>query len=476
MPKPSRAAKKEQDHQRWAAVVLAAGKGTRMQSRLPKVIHQVCGRPLLAHVLSSVRGAGVDRIVVVVPPESQDIRQNINGNTEFAEQGEPHGTGHATLAAMTALNGNGANGKLRPEHILVLAGDAPLLQPQTVRALMERHLAANADVTVLTAVGLPIMGLGRIVRDGKGSVVAIVEERDASGGQFYINEINGGIYCFRASVLWPRLLEVMPSASGELYLTDVVHLTARSSGHVEGMVAEDPWDVYGVNTRQQLAQANTVMRKRLCDYWMAQGVTIMDPATTYLDATVSFGEDTIVHPNTHVRGATRVGRDCELGPGAVIADTAIGDGCHVGGSVLEGATLEDGVEVGPYCHLRPGSILKRGVHLGNYVEVKNSTLEPGVRAGHFSYLGDATIGKDVSIGAGTITCNFDGVNKNRTVIGDEAFIGCDTMLVAPIRVGARSITGAGSVVTRDVPDDTLVVGAPARAIRLITPQPPSTTH
>jgi bifunctional UDP-N-acetylglucosamine pyrophosphorylase/glucosamine-1-phosphate N-acetyltransferase len=289
-----------------------------------------------------------------------------------------------------------------------------------------------------------------------------VEERDVRYQQERIREVNAGLYCFRAEPLWARLAELTPSRSGELYLTQVIDLTLQSGGRVEGLPTNDPWDAFGINTRRQLAQASDVMRERLCDAWMERGVTIVDPRTTYLDATITLGQDTVLHPGTHLYGDTHVGADCALGPGAILRDTRVADGCVIGGSVLEGAVLEQGVTIGPFCHLRPGAHLKRNVHLGNYVEVKQSTLGEGTAAGHFSYIGDATVGKNVNIGAGAITCNYDGVQKNRTIIGDGAFIGCDTMLVAPVRVGRRAATGAGSVVTRDIPPDTLVVGVPAK--------------
>lgn len=453
-------------------MVLAAGKGTRLNSRVPKVLYPLCGRPMLEHVLRAVQGAGIEDTVIVTPPNSRQIRRIANGAFRSAVQQEPLGTGHAVLAAAPLLearsapsSGKKGTGKLPPEHVVVLAGDAPLLSAQTLRGLMEHHVAEGADVTMLTAIGLPPDGLGRVVRDGNGAVARVVEERDSAFQQQRIQEMNSGIYCFRAAELWPRLREVRPSRAGELYLTGVIDLTARAGGRVTAFVAPDPWDAFGVNTRQQLAQATAVMRQRLCRWWMDQGVTILDPASTFLDATVTIGRDTVLYPNTHLYGDSRVGRECALGPGAVIVDSRIGERCRVMGSLLEGAVLERRVEVGPFCHLRPGAHLHTGVHLGNFVEVKESTLGPGTAAGHFSYIGDASIGSNVNIGAGTVTCNYDGKRKHRTVVGDEAFIGSDTMLVAPVRVGARSATGAGSVVTHDVPDDTLVVGVPAKPRR-----------
>lgn len=448
-----------------------------MNSRLPKVLHPLCGLHMLDHVLNAVEQSGIKRTVLVTPPSSRRIQRHANGAILNAEQPKPLGTGHAVLCAMPLLEGrpgrsrgmNNGSSKDAAEHVLVLAGDVPLLRPQTLQSLMARHLEEQADVTVLTAVGLPPDGLGRVVRDGSGVVARIVEERHARYAQERIDETNSGIYCFRAAALWPLLTELTPGPTGELYLTDVIDMTVRSGGRVAAYTAPDPWDAFGVNTRRQLVQAAVIMRRRICEHWLDQGVTVVDPESTFLDATVVIGRDTVIQPNTHLRGATRVGRDCVIGPGAVVVDTVIADRCEVQGSVLEGAVLERRARVGPFCHLRPGAHLMEDVHLGNFVEVKESTVGKGTAASHFSYLGDAAIGKNVNIGAGTITCNYDGKQKLRTTIGDNAFIGSDTMLVAPISVGNRSSTGAGSVVTHDVPDDTLVVGVPAKPRQRPTP-------
>lgn len=444
----------------WAAAVLAAGRGTRMRSRTPKVLHALCGRPMVSHVLGAVHSAEVSRAIVVVPPHHSGFQKAIGNTVEYAIQEKPLGTGHALLAVFPSLDG-------KAQHLLTLPGDAPLLRGATLQRLMAHHLATGADVTILTATNCPQDGLGRVVRDGTGTVVRIVEERDATTREQRISEVNSGVYCFRTATLWPRLVEVSPSARGEVYLTDLVALMARAGGRVETLQAEDPWEVSGVNDRSQLANAEAIMRQRICQRWMLEGVTILHPESTFIDATVGLGKDTVLYPGTHLYGNTRIGQRCRVGPNALIFDSALGDQCHVMGSVLEGAVLESKVEVGPYCHLRPGTYLERGVHLGNFVEVKKSRLGRGVKAGHFTYLGDAIIGAKVNIGAGTVTCNFDGVRKLTTKIGEGAFIGCDTMLVAPVKVGARSVTGAGAVVTRDVPDDTLVVGMPARPRRRI---------
>ncbi|MFQ5861213.1 MAG: bifunctional N-acetylglucosamine-1-phosphate uridyltransferase/glucosamine-1-phosphate acetyltransferase, partial [Dehalococcoidia bacterium] len=274
-------------------------------------------------------------------------------------------------------------------------------------------------------------------------------------------EVNAGVYCFQAGWLWEHLRQLAPGPEGEVYLTALVALAVDSGARVEGLRCEEPWEVLGVNHRVQLAQAEAVMRQRIRERWMLEGVTIVDPASTYIDASVELGQDTVIQPNTTLAGRTRVGRGCLLGPGSIIVDSTVGDRCRVVASMLEESVLEPDVDVGPFSHLRPGAHVESGVHIGNFVEVKQSRLAQGVRVGHFSYIGDASIGARANIGAGTITCNFDGVKKHRTVVEEEAFVGCDTMLVAPVKVGARAVTGAGSVVTKDVPPDTLAVGVPA---------------
>lgn len=441
-----------------AVVVLAAGKGTRMRSRLPKVLHTVCGKAMISHVVDAVRAVHAGPLVVVSPPESDALRQCLGVSVEYVEQADPKGTADALLQAEGLLRDRAA-------QVMVLCGDAPLILPSTLSRLLERHLATSATVTLLTSDSVPPEGLGRIVRDGSGRVADVVEDVDAGERESAIAEVNAGVYLFQAEWLWPALRELSPSATGEYYLTNLIKMAVSAGRLVESIASEEAWEVLGVNTRVQLAQAEQSMRQRILTRWMLAGVTIVDPATTYIEADVTLGQDTTVYPNTTLAGRTRVGERCALGPGSMIHDSVIGDGCKIIASMLEGAHLDSSVEVGPFSHLRPGTVIEEDVHIGNYAEVKNSRVGRGTKMGHFSYVGDADIGHDVNIGAGAITCNFDGVNKNRTVIGDNAFIGSDTMLVAPIRVGARSSTGAGAVVTRDVPPDSLAVGAPARVVQ-----------
>ena len=409
---------------------------------------------MLRHVVDAVVGAGIGRPVVVAPEQSAAFREMMP-DADCAVQPTPRGTGDAVLAARPALDADGG-------CVLVLNGDLPLLTPETLRSLMARHETSGAALTLLTADDAPQEGLGRVVRDADGRVTAVVEERDASAEEQDIREVNGGVYAFRSEALWPRLGALQPSAVGEVYLTDVVAAAVRAGERVDAVVAADAAELLGVNTRVHLAQAEAALRERLRSHWMLAGVTLVDPASTFIDADVEIGQDTVVYPNTHLYGTTRIGQGCAVGPNTVVADSVVGEGCRIVASMLEGATLEAGVSVGPYSHLRPGAYAEQDVRVGNYVEVKESRLGRGTRVGHFSYIGDATVGRDVNVGAGTVTCNFDGTAKHRTVIEDGALIGSDTMLVAPVRVGRQAVTGAGAVVTRDVDPEALVTGVPAR--------------
>ncbi|GBD11394.1 Bifunctional protein GlmU [bacterium HR23] len=451
--------------EKWGAVILAGGKGVRMRSRLPKVLFPLCGRPMLVHILETVRQAGVHALTLVVPPEHSDIAQAVGEGVEWVVQPQPLGTGHALACARPVVEG-------RFTHLLVLYGDVPLLLPQTLQRLMAHHEANRSALTLLTAPEPPVPGLGRIIRDpASGRVRRIVEEHEASPGERQVREVNSGLYALDTALCLPLLERLAPHPNGEVFLTDLVEVALAQGLRVETVGVDDPLEILGVNDREALARAEGVMRLRLCRRWMRQGVSILDPATTYLDATVEIGEDTVLLPGTHLLGTTRIGRECRIGPYAVLQDTVVGDRCVVVASFLEGAVLEEGVDVGPFSHLRPGTYLEKGVHIGNCVEVKNSRLGHGVKSGHFSYLGDATIGPETNIGAGTITCNFDGVRKNPTVIGARAFIGSDTLLVAPVSVGEGSATGAGAVVTKDIPPGVLAAGMPARPIRrLATPE------
>ncbi len=446
----------------WTAIVLAAGLGKRMHSKKPKALHEIAGRPMLFHVLQTARDALESTcrdapFIVVLGHGAEQVQAVLGDDVQCVRQAEQLGTGHAVAQAQEAAKD--------AAHVLVLNADIPLVTTGTIAALITAHRDAEADLTFLTAIVDEPRGQGRLQRDDAGHPVAIVEEADADAATMTGNEVNVGVYCFYGGWLWPHLSRIERSAAGEYYLTDLIGMAAAEGAKVVAVAAADPIEALGINDRAQLAQAEAVVRERIRRRHMLAGVTIVDPATTYIDADVTIGADTTLHPNTSLLGKTAVGEDCVVGPDSRLVDSAIGPGCRVVSSVVEQSTLEDGVSVGPFSHLRGGAHIGSGVHIGNFAEVKNSRLGRGVKMGHFSYIGDADVGENANIGAGTITCNFDGANKHRTVIGDGAFIGSDTMLVAPVTVGERARTGAGSVVNHDVPPDTLAVGVPARIRR-----------
>ena len=440
---------------RYAVVVLAAGEGTRMRSHQPKVLHPVAGAPMVSHVLKTATSLSPQQIVVVVGHAAEQVKAAVGSEPAFAEQTEQLGTAHAAMQARAKIDAP-------VEAILVLYGDTPLITSDTLAAMLERHAAARPAITMLTAHLENPTGYGRVIRDQAGHVASVVEEAVATVEQKDIQEINTGFYVFDAEWLWPALERVQKSPAGEYYLTDLVELAITDGRRVEALQAQDTQETLGINTRAQQAEAEAVLRHRIRARWLDAGVAMIDPSSTWIDADVSIGADTVIYPNTYLHGRTVVGSGCTLGPGTLIRDSRVGSRCQVVFSVIEEAVLEDDVDIGPFSHLRRGAHLGRGVHIGNFGEIKNSTLGPGVKMGHFSYLGDATVGEDVNIGAGTITCNYDGERKHPTVIEEGAFIGSDTMLVAPVTVGAGSRTGAGSVVTRDVPPESLAYGVPAR--------------
>jgi bifunctional UDP-N-acetylglucosamine pyrophosphorylase/glucosamine-1-phosphate N-acetyltransferase len=441
------------------AILLAAGQGTRMKSDLPKVLHPVCGKPMLWHVLEAVKMAVTEKPVVIVG-HGAELVKNFVGDTADCVLQEPQlGTAHAALQAESLLKG-------KSDYVIVVYADMPLLRGETLKNLVETQLENPGPFSMLTVMADDPRGFGRIVRSPNGKVDAIVEEYVATPEQLNIHELNVGAYCFRSEWLWNALPRIQKSKEkGEYYLTDVVELAVKDKLAVQAVVHSDLIETIGINTRVHLAEAEAALRQRLNRVHMSNGVSMMDPASTYIEAGVMIGKDTLVMPNTYIHGKTVIGSGNILGPNTIIRDSKIGDRCKVLSSVMEGAELEDDIDVGPFARLRKGAHLAQRVHMGNFGEVKDSYLAPGVKMGHFSYIGNATIGENTNIGAGTITCNYDGERKNPTVIGADVFIGSDSMLVAPLKIGDGAKTGAGAVVTKDVPADTLVVGIPARAIK-----------
>ncbi|MBE3038873.1 MAG: bifunctional UDP-N-acetylglucosamine diphosphorylase/glucosamine-1-phosphate N-acetyltransferase GlmU [Chloroflexi bacterium] len=449
------------------AVILAAGQGTRMNSDLPKVLHPVCGVPMIAHSLAAVKTASSETPVVIIGHGAEAVREFLGEKARCVVQDPQLGTGHAIQQAESILRG-------KTDLVLVTYADMPMLRPETIKGLVETQKANKGPLTMLTVSAADPRGFGRVVRAPGGSVQAIIEEAAATEEQLSIHELNVGAYCFSADWLWEALhkIKVSPRAGngtttqkGEYYLTDTVALAVQAGLTVQALVSDDLVETIGINTRVHLAEAELAMRQRINRAHMLAGVTIVDPASTYIEPGIKIGRDTVIWPNTYLRGKTVIGEGCVIGPNTIAEDTTVGDCCEILAAVMEGAVVEDNVGIGPFARLRKGAHLCKGVHVGNFGEVKDSTLGPGTKMGHFSYIGNATIGDNVNIGAGTVTCNYDGVHKNQTEIGEDVFIGSDTMLVAPVKIGARSRTGAGAVVTKDVEPDTLVVGVPARPIK-----------
>jgi bifunctional UDP-N-acetylglucosamine pyrophosphorylase/glucosamine-1-phosphate N-acetyltransferase len=454
------------DTARWLAVVMAAGAGTRMRSRLPKVAHAIAGRPIVRHVIESARAAGVDECVVVVGggAGADAVRLAAGDGVRFAVQHELLGTGDAVARARDAAGG--------AEFVLILNGDVPLVLPSTLRRLMaavdpdDAKNAAVPDLALLTAAA-PVEAYGVLDITADMRITSINETKGSEGiDRTEVRYINAGQYAVRASWLWPRLDRIAPVANGERYLTALAVMAHDEGNPGIAVEAEEAAEVRGINDRVQLAEAEGAMRERIRRAHMLNGVTMRDPASTFIDAGVTIGQDTVIEANTHMVGVTSVGAECVIGPGTVIRDSEVGDRCAVRQSSIEESTLEDDIDMGPFSHLRPRTHVCAGVHIGNFAEVKGSRLGRGTKMGHFSYIGDADVGEDVNIGAGTITANYDGASKHRTVIEDGAFIGSDTMLVAPVRVGRGARTGAGSVVTKDVPGGMMAIGSPARLRRI----------
>ena len=441
-----------------ATIILAAGQGIRMNSNLPKVLHLLNGKPLVRYSIDLARGLGSSKIVVVVGNGAEQVRAAVGAEIEFALQEQRLGTAHAVLAAQSLLGSN--NGL-----IVVISADMPLLTTETLSRLVEEQQSSAGAFALLTVRSHEARGFGRILRQENGSVAGIIEEAQASPEQLKIDELNVGAYCFDSKWLWKALKKINLSPKGEYYLTDIVGVAVAEGKKVIPVEVTDAEEALGINNRVHLAEAEQILRRRINRAYMLAGITMIDPQTVYIEEGVKIGRDTILYPNTTLKGNTVIGEGCEIGPDTIISDSTIGDHCHLLASVIEGALVEDEVGMGPFCHLRKGAHLGPRVHMGNFGEVKDSHLMAGVKMGHFSYIGNATIGENVNIGAGTITCNFDGEHKHPTVIGEDTFIGSDTMLVAPLKIGKGAKTGAGAVVTHDVADGEVVAGVPARVMK-----------
>ncbi len=467
--------------QTYATVVLAAGKGTRMHSNLPKVLHQVAGLPLLAHVLNAVESIAdtaafaplqssffAHTPIVVVGHGAEHVAANFGERCLYTLQAEQLGTGHAVLMAQAEVD---ALDPL-PTIVLVCYGDTPLVTSEVLGRLLYEHVNSQATITFLTGIAELPSDYGRVLRDSAGEVKAILEVKRATVEQLQIREVNSGVYCFDRAWLWPTLAALPRNQSGEYYLTDLVAL-ASEQGKTITTVTGSLDETLGINNRVQLAEIEQLVRRRILEKHMYAGVTIVDPATTYISTSVEIGMDTVILPGTTLSGNTRIGLACRIGPYSTLENSTLGNNCTIRQSVLEETTCESGVSIGPFSHCRPGAYLASNVRMGNFAEVKNSYIGAETDMHHFSYIGDATVGHKVNIGAGAVTCNYDGHRKHRTLIGDNAFIGSDTMLVAPVNVGEHATTGAGSVVKHDVPPGAIVAGVPARILRSSQPVDPA---
>jgi bifunctional UDP-N-acetylglucosamine pyrophosphorylase / glucosamine-1-phosphate N-acetyltransferase len=432
-------------------VILAAGQGTRMKSRLPKVLHPVGGRSMIGHVLRTADSLGPATVTIVVGHRADLVREHLANwpRVQFALQEPQLGTAHALQQAESALLGQQGT-------LILLSGDVPLLSATTLRRLVEAHRRATAAATVVTALVDRPYGYGRVIRT-EGRIARIVEERDASPAERQIKEVNSGIYAFALTPLWEAMRGIASqNAQGEYYLTDLIAIYRRRKLPVETVLVEDPQQVRGVNSRTEMAEVGGLVRQQKNEELMAAGVTLIDPATTYVDPDVEVGADTVIHPGVTLEGQTRVGSACEIHSHVRICDSEVGDRVTIGNFCLILASrVAHGASVGPFAHLRPESVVGEGARVGNFVELKETTLGAGSKANHLTYLGNATIGEQVNVGAGTITCNYDGSRKHETVIEDGAFIGSDSQLIAPVRVGKGAYVAAGSSITEDVPDGAL---------------------
>ncbi|WP_172373696.1 bifunctional UDP-N-acetylglucosamine diphosphorylase/glucosamine-1-phosphate N-acetyltransferase GlmU [Sporosarcina jiandibaonis] len=433
------------------AIVLAAGQGTRMKSDLYKVLHPVCGKPMVAHVIDNIKKLEAKRIVTIVGHGAEQVEQTLGNKSEYVLQEEQLGTAHAVSQA------EGALGDLEGTTIVV-CGDTPLIRPETMDALIAHHNESGAKATILTAHADDPTGYGRIVRGEDGQVLRNIEHKDATEEELLVTEINTGTYCFDNKSLFETLKKVTnDNAQGEYYLPDVIGILQAEGARVSAHVTNDFSETLGVNDRVVLSQAERVMRNRLAEMHMRNGVTIISPENTYISADAEIGRDTILQPGTMIEGSTKIGEGCTIGPNSQIFNSVIGNETTIHSSVIEESSIGSNTSVGPFAHIRPESQLGDRVRIGNFVEVKKSTFGDGSKSAHLSYIGDAIVGSDVNFGCGTIVVNYDGKKKHTTVVEDNAFIGCNSNLISPVKVGKGAYVAAGSTITKDIPEDSLAV-------------------
>lgn len=441
------------------AIILAAGKGTRMKSKLPKALHKLCGKPMTRYLVDACKASGIEECIVVAGFGADQVKQGLGDDIQYAIQEQQLGTGDACRRAMPLLGHFDGD-------VVVTIGDAPLITVDILGELLREHASSGNDATLLTTVLDDAAHYGRVVRADDRCVTAVVEAKDATPEQERICEINTAIYCFKLTFLRKYLEKIAPAnAQSEYYLTDVIGMMSMDGCRIGAVITNDSDAVLGINNRLELAEQTTKIRRRIIERLMLDGVTVIDPASTYVDADVEIGADTVLYPQTYIEGKCRIGEGCVIGPSARLVNMEIGNDVTVLFSNLTDSVVGDGTRIGPFAHLRPGCKVGKRVKIGNFVEAKNTVIEDRVSMGHLSYIGDAFVGEHTNIGAGTITCNYDGYSKHRTTIGKEAFIGSHTTFVAPVEIGDGAFTGAGSVITADVPPDALALGRSEQVVK-----------
>lgn len=435
----------------FTSVILAAGMGTRMKSKMPKVLHKVCGKPLSKWVIDASKAAGADKVCAVVGHKAETVKEVLGDVCEFALQAEQKGTGHAVMQAIDVI-------KNSKGEVVILNGDTPLITAETINKAIEYHKNNGNQATVITAILDDATGYGRIVRDNDGSVLKIVEQKDASEEEKKINEVNSGMYVFDAQVLVYALDKITPNnAQGEYYLTDTLEILLSAGKKIGGYAISDNDEIRGINDRVQLNEAEKIMQKRINEYHMRNGVTMRNPGSVYIEDGVEIGNDTEICQNVTIKSGTKIGSDCVIGSGSMLDRAVIHDGVDVLSSVILESEVDEGTHVGPFAYIRPNCHVGKEVKVGDFVELKNSNIDDGTKISHLTYIGDSDVGKRVNFGCGTVTCNYDGKKKYRTTIGDDCFVGCNTNFVSPINVGDGVYIAAGSTITEDIPENSLSI-------------------
>ena len=435
----------------FTSVILAAGMGTRMKSKMPKVLHKVCGKPLSKWVIDASEAAGADKVCAVVGHKAETVKEVLGDVCEFALQAEQKGTGHAVMQAIDVI-------KNSKGEVVILNGDTPLITAETINKAIEYHKNNGNQATVITAILDDATGYGRIVRDNDGSVLKIVEQKDASKEEKKINEVNSGIYVFDAQSLVYALDKITPNnAQGEYYLTDTLEILLSAGKKIGGYAISDNDEIRGINDRVQLNEAEKIMQKRINEYHMRNGVTMRNPESVYIEDGVEIGNDTEICQNVTIKSGTKIGSDCVIGSGSMLDRAVIHDGVDVLSSVILESEVDEGTHVGPFAYIRPNCHVGKEVKVGDFVELKNSNIDDGTKISHLTYIGDSDVGKRVNFGCGTVTCNYDGKKKYRTTIGDDCFVGCNTNFVSPINVGDGVYIAAGSTITEDIPENSLSI-------------------